>query len=193
MVTEQYHRELSNIVTHALLHLHCHIAAQQRFVPVHQRNALLIKWLKPKTISKDYASVKKDIKALIMIGRKSGSNVEQKLWELNDIHLETRASLTDADLLYSLLNALFEYHGYNSQLLAPGEDLESNVICMYQSEIEDGFDENNFQIRPLAAFMKTDNPEKLVSQVGQISRTHTVELSSYDQGVAHYTISLLSQ
>lgn len=191
MIKKEYHNALSSIVTNALLHLHCHIASQSRFVPITQRNALLIKRLKADIQKKKYAIAKRDIKALILIGRKQGGNVEEKLWELNRLNLQTSlAPTTHAEALYELLSQLFDQHDYKSHLASPGETLEDNVIYMYQSEIENGFDDNNCQIRPLNIFMQTSNPTALITAVRTCCDNHTITLSKVENGIAHYTIDL---
>lgn len=192
MPKKEYHHALSTLVTNALLHLHCHISAQSRFVPTAQRNALLVKRLKLDIQKKQYAIAKRDIKALILLGRKNNGNVEAKLWELNQLNLSiSKSPTTHAEALYDLLSQLFEQYDLKSHLANPDEDLEDNVIYMYQSEIENGFDENNCQIKPLNIFMKTTEPEALIPKFATSSDIHTITLISHTNAIAHYTIDLV--
>ncbi|WP_065779805.1 DUF2913 family protein [Vibrio parahaemolyticus] len=188
MASIEYRNAISKLVTHALLHLRSHIAAQTRFVTVEQRNALVVKWLKSQTTKKEYASIKKDIKTLILIGRKRDGNVEQRLWVLNGLNEQARTDTTDIDLLYRYLSRL-EEHGYTSSL-ATDVELSADVICISETDIEKGFDDRSKQIKPMPFVMRTQNPEALLKLSEQVSQHHQLELIKSENGLAYYAIHL---
>lgn len=161
----KYHQQITMLVNHALLHLYMNIAASKGCTPVHKRNALLVKWLKSNVKRPIYDFVKKDIKALIIIGRNSTGNVEDRLWALNKINNEYQSKFTEADQLYILLTHLYEQCGYASQLTGSCEDYEEGVIYMDPSEIETGFDENSNQIRPLQMFISVEKVDPLIKEI----------------------------
>ncbi len=53
----EYYHNLHRTVTHALLHLLCHVSASQRYVPTSKRNEILVKYLKAKTKDKHLANI----------------------------------------------------------------------------------------------------------------------------------------
>lgn len=186
----QYHSALSDIVTNSLLHLYFEIAYQERFFPVTQRNVTLSKWLKAQLNLKQYACIKKEIRTLIIIGRKKSGDIESKLWELNQITENYKSQFTDAGNFYHLLSQLFNKHNYNSCLAGPEEKLESDVIYIEEAVIEHGFDDKNKLKHPIISFMKTDSPDQLVSVASKLSDTYVFALTHFADGIAHYSISL---
>ncbi len=117
----KYYHNLHNLVTHALLHLLCQISATGRHVPVSTRNAILIKYLKPKVSNKSLSNIKKDIKLMLSVARKKGGNLEMKLYELNA--QANRTKLAGAEKLYSLLVHLYDVEGIESRLLVLSQSL----------------------------------------------------------------------
>ena len=158
---------MSTLVEHALLHLHMQLHYEKRFVPVERRNQILLKYMKPKV--KSFQGIKSDLKMLLAFGKKKG-NLEAKLWQLNQIHLRMDKQSTDADTLYSLLLWLHDEHGIASQLRDETEAFESNMLYMTQQSIDDGFNKQNEQIRPLPFFVKTDSPNTLIEAINSDGR-----------------------
>lgn len=191
-MTKERHQALSSLVSNALLHIHSSLYVQARFVPVAAKNAAIVKWLKPKLTEAKYALVKKDIKTLILTARKNGGNVEAQLWTLNKQAVDSQGAFTDANTLYNFLTELFEKHGIKSHLSNPDEELESNVICVAQSEIEEGFNDDNQQIRPILLQMKTDTPDALLAAVSKCSGSYNVTLKACNDGIADYSVNLMA-
>lgn len=186
----QYHSALSEIVTNSLLHLYFEIAYQERFFPVTQRNITLSKWLKLQLPLNQYACVKKEIKSLIITGRKKHGNIEGKLWELNQIAEHYKSKFTDVEKFYHLFSQLFDKHNYKSCLAGSEEKLESDVIYIEEAVIGNSFDDNNRLNHPIISFMKTDSPGQLVSVANNLSDTYVFVLTRYKNGIAYYSISL---
>ncbi|EMQ2878802.1 DUF2913 family protein [Vibrio navarrensis] len=185
----KYHQAFSEVVLHALLHLLMHKAGSERFLPTKRSNEILVKYLKARVNQPAYAVCKKDIKVMIGIARKGG-DLMARLLELNQLNLDYRARFSQADELYLLFHALCEQHGYQSQL-AQAQDGErlSETIYMSQEEIEVGFDDENRQIKPLAFWVKTDNPQRVMECV-KLTPPYVATITRTDEhGVVHFCLS----
>tara|TARA_R110000737_G_C14574303_1_gene484596 strand:- start:1311 stop:1583 length:273 start_codon:yes stop_codon:yes gene_type:complete len=80
-----YHKNLLSLCDNALLHLYIVINGIDGFVSQPVRNAILVKFLKPKMKSPEYKLIKKDIKTFLIAGRKKELNLEAKLNELKEL------------------------------------------------------------------------------------------------------------
>lgn len=160
-----YYHNLHNLVTNALLHLLCQVSASQRHVPVSVRNDILIKYLKPKVTNKSLANIKKDIKLMIGVARKKGSNLEMKLYELSSQSKQTK--LFGAEKLYNLLVYLYDEEGLESRLFEEGSETEPNVIYMLEEQIEHGFDQQHNQTAPLSMLIQSERAQELIGSINQ--------------------------
>lgn len=186
-----YYRAINTITTHSLLHLLFIIKGQKRFVPVKHRNEILVKRLKPRLSLKGYAPIKKELKDLIHIGRKSGADLESKLWELADLSKEMLATFTDADLLYILFTNLAEKYDYGSCLLSDNEpEFEENTIYMSEKDIEFGFDDNNKQVCPVQLWVKSSEPEQILEYLRECSEHHHAHVISSTDGILQLSLSI---
>jgi hypothetical protein len=137
-----------------------------------------------------YAEAKKDIKSLMLVAKHRSANLEEKLLELNMHNELYRSRFTNADKLYMLLSALYDQYGLMSRLSDPSDtELEPEVIYMHPSEIDEGFDDEQNQLRPLKLFIKTSS-DVLVQQFESVASHHSVILDSVDEaGVTHISLS----
>lgn len=187
MNNDIHHKAMSTLVEHALLHLHMQLHCEKRFVPVERRNQILLKYMKPKV--KSFQGIKSDLKMLLAFGKKKG-NLEAKLWQLNQIHLKMDKQSTDADTLYSLLLWLHDEHGVASKLCDDIEEFEANILYMPQRSIDEGFNNQNEQIRPLPFFVKTDSPNMLIEAINSDSR-YQAHLTHQEGEFAHFELARL--
>jgi hypothetical protein len=81
------HENLRILCDNCLLHLYSILDATKGFVPTVARNAILVRYLKSKEKTLMYKTIKKDIKTLILTGRKGTMNLEAKLLELKELNL----------------------------------------------------------------------------------------------------------
>ena len=176
----QHYYMLEKLVTSSLTALYLEISIQKGYWTVKKRNDYLIQFLKSRSKIPQFAVCKKDIKAMLMIGRNAKGNLERKLWELNQISLNYKANLTQADELYILLTDLFEQYQFPSQLEQGSNQRETDVIHMKEKRLEQGFDENNNQIKPLTMTVKTARLKELIDAV-QAKGTYRVEIESEDE------------
>ena len=176
----QHYYMLEKLVTNSLTALYLEISTQKGYWTVKKRNDYLIKFLKSRSKMPKFAVCKKDIKAMLVVGRNAKGNLEKKLWELNQISLNYKANLTQADELYILLTDLFEQYQFPSLLEQGSNQRETDVIYMKEKRLEQGFDENNKQIKPLTMTVKTARLKELIDAV-QAKGTYRVEVESEDE------------
>lgn len=186
MYKSHNHSAMSNLVIHALLHLHMQIHYSSRFVPLAKRTQLLSKFIKAQ--AKDFQGNKSELKMLIAFGKKQG-NLEGKLWELNAINRKFSENQTDADELYSLLTALNEQHGYASQLSEDAQEFEPNVLYMESKSIENAFNNRNEQINSLPFFMTLDSPEPVLEAINSGHEYHA-KVTSTSAEIVHFELIL---
>jgi hypothetical protein len=154
-----YYHNLHSVVTHALLHLLCKISTSPRFMPVAKRNEILIKYLKPKLADKSLSNIKKDIKLMLNVARKQGSNLEMRLYELNS--QANRTQLVGAEKLYNLLVHLYDEEGIESRLFEEGSEAEPSILYMLSEQIEHGFDQEHKQVAPLSMLIQLEQAPEL--------------------------------
>ncbi len=160
-----YYHQLNNTVTHALLHLYSQLALSSRFVPSAQRNAILIKFLKPKLKMKSCALIKGELRLMLNLGRNKSRDLEDGLLEINQKAqvLHTRGTET----LYSLLNYLGEEESFNSELFFEGCSAEYGVIYLLEEHITAGFDSAGQQVAPISLLIQHKGAPQLLEAVAR--------------------------
>lgn len=176
----QHYYMLEKLVTNSLTSLYLEISTKKGYWTVKKRNDYLIKFLKSRSKMPKFTVCKKDIKAMLVVGRNAKGNLEKKLWDVNQINLDYKANLTQADELYILLTDLFEQYQFPSLLEQNSNQRETDVIYMKEKRLEQGFDENNKQIKPLTMTVKTARLKELIDAV-QAKGTYRVEVESEDE------------
>lgn len=183
----KHYQALDELVTNALLALYCTMSQQGGFWTTKKRNELLVKYIKPKLKKPQFLTCKNEIKTMLSIGRSATGSLEQKLWDINRLNLEYQAKFSQADELYIMLSGLFEQHQFPSMLESSEKDLERDTLYMKEKGIENGFDEDNNQIKPLAMTVKTERLKALIEAV-QAKGIYRVEVDHVDE---HEVIHLL--
>lgn len=158
-----YYYNLHNLLTNALLHLLFKVSLSDRFVPVPKRNEILIKYLKPKLADKSLANIKKDIKLMLNVARKKGSNLEVRLYELNV--KANRTKLVGAEKLYDLLVHLYDVEGIESRLFEEGSEAEPGILYMLEEQVEHGFDLSHEQVAPLSMLIQLERTPDLIQSI----------------------------
>lgn len=161
----KHYQALNELVVHTLLALYSEISQQGGFWSVKRRNERLVKSIKPKLKLAQFSMCKKDMKTMLSIGRSPVGNLERRLWEINNLNLEYQAKFSQADELYIMLLDIDEHHQFYSQLEKTENTYEVDTLYMKRSEIEEGFDEFNQQIKPLAMTVKTSRLAALVEAI----------------------------
>lgn len=183
----KHYQALDELVTNALLALYCTMSQQGGFWTTKKRNVLLVKFIKPKLKKPQFLTCKNEIKTMLSIGRSATGSLEQKLWDINRLNLEYQAKFSQADELYIMLSGLFEQHQFPSMLENSEKDLKRDTLYMKEKGIENGFDEDNNQIKPLAMTVKTERLKALIEAV-QAKGIYRVEVDHVDE---HEVIHLL--
>ncbi len=183
----KHYQALDALTTHALLALYCTMSQQGGFWTVKKRNERLVKFIKPKVKQPLFSTCKPEIKTMLSIGRSPVGNLEQKLWDVNRLNREYQAKFSQADELYIMLSGLFEQHQFPSMLESSEKDLEMDTLYMKEKGIENGFDEDNNQIKPLAMTVRTHRLKALIEAV-QANGLYRVEVDHVDE---HEVIHLL--
>jgi hypothetical protein len=160
-----YYRNLHQLITHALLHLLSQVSRSSRYVPVTRRNEILLKYLKPKLGDKALSNIKKDIKLMIQTARSKGSNLEMKLYELNDKAKQTK--IAGAEKLYSLLVYLYDEERIESRLFEEGQATEPGILYLLEEHIEHCFDYDDSQIAPLSMLIQLERAPELIDVINR--------------------------
>ncbi|MBE4089904.1 DUF2913 family protein [Vibrio parahaemolyticus] len=158
-----YYHNLHNLVTNALLHLLCTVAASHRHVPIKTRNEILIRYLKLKVTDKSLSNIKKDIKLMLSAARKRGGNLEKKLHELNE--QASKAKLVGAERLYNLLVYIYDEEGIESRIFEEGKEAEPGILYMIEEHIEHGFNQDNKQVSPLSMLIQLERAPELINSI----------------------------
>tara|TARA_B100001059_G_C17838669_1_gene590202 strand:- start:10232 stop:10813 length:582 start_codon:yes stop_codon:yes gene_type:complete len=172
-----YYHQLCDTITHSLLHLLCKVSEQQRFVPVSRRNEILVKYLKPKLNNKQFSSVKKDIKLMIQTARAKGSNLEEKLYLLNEKAKETK--IGGLEPLYSLLDYLSDKQGLDSELYRSDATMESDVLYLSEEHLKQ--DDTSTTSRPaVSIYTRSEQITRIVDDI-QRHGSYTAEMKDWNE------------
>ncbi|WP_240513913.1 DUF2913 family protein [Photobacterium damselae] len=174
------HFQLANIVDNALLHLYGVVSQTQRFVPTIKRNEILVRYLKPKLKSLRFKSIKAELKILIAIGRKRNGNLEAKLLELNRLANKYYQDMTDAHLLFKLMEILEDEYGFDSKLFDPNSIAIPDVIYVLPEHIENCFSDEGMQVAPVSLFIESERAMNLLSIIGE-SQLFSAEMQEWNE------------
>ncbi|MGR5096800.1 DUF2913 family protein [Vibrio maritimus] len=161
----EYYKNLHSLVSHALLHLLFQVSTSSRYVPVTRRNEILLKYLKPKLNDKALLNIKKDIKLMIQTARSKGSNLEMKLYEINEKAKQTK--IAGAEKLYSLLVYLYDEERIESRLFEEGQAAEPGILYMLEEHIEHCFDHDDSQVAPLSMLIQLERAPELIDVINR--------------------------
>lgn len=172
-----YYHQLCDTITHSLLHLLCKVSEQQRFVPVSKRNEILVKYLKPKLNNKQFSSVKKDIKLMIQTARAKDSNLEEKLYLLNQKAGETQ--IDGLEPLYSLLKYLSDKQGFDSELYQNDTAMESDVLYLSEDHLKQD-DTPTAQRATVSIYTRSEHITRIVDTI-QRHGSYTAEMKDWNE------------
>ncbi|NOH36406.1 DUF2913 family protein [Vibrio chagasii] len=176
----KHYQALDELVTNSLLALYCTMSQQGGFWTAKRRNELLVKFIKPKVKRPQFSTCKNELKTMLSIGRSGTGNLEEKLWDINRLNLEYQAKFSQADDLYIMLTELFEQHQFPSMLEDIEKEIERDTLYMKEKSVEQGFDKDNNQIKPLAITVKTNRLKVLIKAL-QAKGVYRVEIVSEDK------------
>ena len=118
---------------------------------------------------------------MILIGQRSGGNIESKLKELRQLAMEYKSKMNDAKNVYDLLAYLFDDHGFYSRLFDGNEAAEKEVIYIIKEHLENCFELDGQQIAPISLCIQFEKntPEMLLTLINQTS-LFIAELKEYN-------------
>lgn len=184
----EYHRILHSMIIHALLHLLNTVSMHPRRVPTEKRNAILLRYLKKKVNEKRFKKIKKDIKLMIGLAREKNSNLENKLYQLND--KANQQQIGEAEKLYSLLNHLADNAGFESSLLSENTSWQDDVIYMREEDIlQDLYDDQKISI---SMFIRSKRMAELMNEVRSHGCFHLEYHISQGEDVEHILLKKIA-
>ncbi len=146
----------------ALLFLYLKCADTGRFVPLKKRNEWLVQYLKPFIKKDEYKPLRKDIKSLILLGRKKNDDVEKQLIKLRSL---VDKFDNDVEYFYGLLSQLEEELSLPSLLFNKEKPAQPHHIYILEEHIDQGFSAEGIQIAPLALVVNSSRWHKIEEQV----------------------------
>ncbi|AQS39783.1 Protein of unknown function (DUF2913) [Shewanella psychrophila] len=168
---------MKSLVDNSLLHLYFTVVETPRIVPVHKRNEILVRYLKPKLKDNHYRQIKRELRNMLSIGRNAKRDLEAKLVELRKLHQRLEESLTDAQKLFDLLEILRCEQGLESRFINENERRVPGFIYMLQ---EHGFNQAGEQVSPVSLFLESDKVYGLVEAI-ELTGLFGAELQQLNQ------------
>ena len=158
---------MKSLVDNSLLHLYLSVAETPRVVPVHKRNEILVRHLKPMLKDRRYRRIKSELRRLLSTGRSAKGDLEAKLVDVRDLALRVEQNATAAQKLFELLEILRYKLGMDSRFVNETERRIPGFIYMLQEHIEHGFNEAGEQVAPVSLFLESDKVCGLVEAIKQ--------------------------
>ena len=162
-----YQNVMKILVDNALLHLYITVSETSRLVPVHRRNEILVRHLKPMLKDRRYRRIKSELRSLLSTGRSAKGNLEVQLIAVLDVALQLELDATGAQKIFKLLEILRYEQGLDSRLVNEKEGRLPNIIYMLRDHIENGFDEAGKQLGPISLFLESEKINGLVEAIEQ--------------------------
>ncbi|MPY24354.1 DUF2913 family protein [Shewanella sp. YLB-07] len=155
------------LVDNALLHLYFTVAETSRVVPVHKRNEILVRHLKPLLKDRSYRRVKNELRRLLTTGRSAKGNLEAQLLDVQGVARRVEDDATDTQKLFNLLEILRDEQGLDSRFVDSTEQRVPGFIYMLQEHVEHGFSQAGEQVAPVSLFLESDKVCALVEAIEQ--------------------------
>ncbi len=176
-MNKSYPNTVKKFCDSSLLHLYISCSETTRFVPTHKRNEWLVKYLKPQLTKAEYKPLKKDIKSLLLLGKKRTANLEKQLIRLRGL---VDNFDNDVEQFYSLLSLLEDELQLPSNLQRNPHLKEQ--ICISEQCIDSGFDKSGYQIAPLSLTVYSAQWPKLDELIKRHGHfvLEIIETSSYE-------------
>lgn len=165
MKTHKYHVLLANMIDNALLHLYGRVSATSRYVPVVNRNEILVRYLKSKSKLASYKSIKHELDTMLRIARSKEGNLEVKLQELRLLANKHRKDVSAAHVLFRLFESLHVDYGFDSKLVNDKQPILPEIIYILADHIEHCFSDEGKQIAPVSLLIETTRLTVLLNAI----------------------------
>ncbi len=151
-------QQLSELATHALLHLHFRrLATPQQYLTAKESNDILNKWLKPKLKSNRYKQIKKPLKAMIQQSKGDNGDLASLLDRCVGADKAQLQPHLDSYLL--LINEVEKKLG-TTVLLSKPEDVDLDhdknncLLCVLTTDLNQHFDRSNALVEPISMLFR---------------------------------------
>jgi len=132
---------LSNLTNHGLIKLYLEIKYMIMRPNVSVKNEIIVSYLKSAIKMPRYKLVKSSIRELVNYGKFPQANMEQKLLEVEEIILVTKASMNSKTDLCEFMNILMKLESYCGVIV---DNYNSDVSVLDHIYLEPGFLSENF-------------------------------------------------
>ncbi|HFQ4838935.1 TPA: DUF2913 family protein [Vibrio vulnificus] len=192
MSNYNYERLLSITVDNALLHLWITVASTNQCVPREVRNQILVKWFKPKVKQAKYKLIKKELKSIVVAGKKRAVLLEERLCDLRELSQSYRKKLNDMHKLHYLLEHLREEHDIYADLSECVVEYQPKTLYVSQKKLEGSFSDDKRQVQPILATLSGIEFTKLADIVQNFGFHRMVEGSDSYDGMASAYFHIIS-
>lgn len=180
MTDSTFHKQLSDVLTNALLHLYLEVTKSQKFFTTQARNQIIIRYIKPLVKDRRYALVKKKLKTIALM-KPAGESIEKRLIQIVDSY-QSVVNPNDSEKLFRVLTHM-EKGGIYSMLTESDDMDDQDILMVSEAKIAESFDADGLMLKPLTLFIKTEHPdviERELSVLGffSISASTTPEKTS---------------
>ncbi|WP_051241118.1 DUF2913 family protein [Vibrio litoralis] len=180
MTDSTFHKQLSDVLTNALLHLYLEVTKSQKFFTTQARNQIIIRYIKPLVKDRRYALVKKKLKTIALM-KPAGESIEKRLIQIVDSY-QSVVNPNDSEKLFRVLTHM-EKGGIYSMLTESDDMDDQDILMVSEAQIAESFDADGLMLKPLTLFIKTEHPdviERELSVLGffSISASTTPEKTS---------------
>ena len=157
---------MKTLVDNSLLHLYITITETTRLVPVHKRNGILVRYLKPMLKDSRYRRVKNELRSLLSTGRSPKGNLEAQLLDIRDIGLNVEKNASDTQNLFTLLESLRCKQGLDSRIIASEKErMIPDMIYMLREHIENGFNDAGEQLTLLSLLLPSEKISDAIEEI----------------------------
>ncbi len=180
---------MKSLVDNSLLHLYLTVAETSRVVPVHKRNEILVRHLKPMLKDRRYRRIKSELRRLLSTGRSTKGDLEAKLVDVRDLALRVEQNATEAQKLFELLEILRYKLGLDSRFVNETERRIPGFIYMLEEHVEHGFNQAGEQVSPVSLFLESDKVSGLVGAIEQTGLFRAeIQQMSEDKQQGHFLL-----
>ncbi|MGO2324326.1 DUF2913 family protein [Vibrio casei] len=156
MTDSTFHKQLSDVLTNALLHLYLEVTKSQKFFTTQARNQIIIRYIKPLVKDRRYALVKKRLKTISLM-KPAGESIEKRLLQIVDSY-QSVINPNDSEKLFRVLTHM-EKGGIHSMLTESDDMDDQDILMVSEAKIAESFDADGLMLKPLTLFIKTEHPD----------------------------------
>lgn len=188
MTDKTFHKQLSDVLTNALLHLYLEVTKSDKFVPTQTRNQIILKYIKPLVKDRRYALVKKKLKTIALM-KPAGESIEKRLIQITESY-QSVVNPNDSEKLFRVLTHM-EKGGIQS-ILTDKDDMDDlDVLMVSETQVSESFDNDGSMLKPLSLFIRTDHPDIIERELNALNHfSITSSPTPQSTNLFEYTLSM---